>query len=277
MQLNAKNVKNFLEFLAVIRQVSRPTQNQALNALVFLYRHVLDKPLGKLDLFKKAQIRRRPPVVLTKQEVKKLFSFLSGTPCLMAGLLYGSGIRLMECLRLRVKDIDFGYNQIIVRDGKGGKDRKTILPETYVEPLKKQIEFVKKLHKKDMAIGYGKASIKPSIEHNNPLIAKEIGWQYVFPSTKLTVDPRSGEIRRHHFNERALQKRVKKALRTAGIEKQASCHTLRHSFATHLLENGYDIRTVQELLGHADFSTTMIYTHVLNRGGKGVKSPLDGL
>ncbi len=204
-----------------------------------------------------------------------MLSLLAHTNWLMASLLYGSGLRLRECLSLRIKDIDFKYQEIVVRDGKGAKDRRTMLPSSLIAPLKQHQERVKALHHRDMRNGFGHVYLPFALARKYPNAPREWGWQYMFPSAKLSVDPRSGETRRHHVTETVLQRAVKNAIRHAGIDKPGSCHTLRHSFATHLLENGYDIRTVQELLGHKDLNTTMIYTHVLNRGGKGVRSPLD--
>jgi len=217
----------------------------------------------------------RLPVVFTRQEVAAILARLTGTSHLMASLLYGSGPRLMECLRLRVKDVDFERHQIVVREGKGDKDRVTMLPRSLVEPLRRQLAKAQLLHEEDLREGYGTAELPQALAVKYPQAAREWCWQYVFPATTRSVDPRSGEMRRHHLDERALQKAVKDALRQAGIAKPGSCHTFRHSFATHLLEAGHDIRTVQELLGHADVRTTMIYTHGLNRGGLGVRSPLD--
>lgn len=273
--ISAGDVKIFLEYLAVKKQVSASTQNQALNAVVFLFGHVLKKDMGEIGEFTRARQPIRLPVVLAREEVDRLINSLRGMYALMAGLLYGSGLRLMECVRLRVKDIDFAQNQIIVRDGKGQKDRITILPKRFHEQLKKQIALVKKVHDEDIAKGSGDVWIWPSLELKYKNAAKEIIWQYVFPANNLSVDPRSGRVRRHHINENSLQKEIKKASQSLSINKKVSCHTLRHSFATHLLESGYDIRTVQELLGHSDVSTTMIYTHVLNTPGLAVRSPVD--
>lgn len=275
--LAAGDVKAFLEYLAVKKQVSASTQNQALNAIVFLFGNVLKKSLGDIGEFTRAKRPLRLPVVLAKEEMDRLLNSLTGIYSLMAGLLYGSGLRLMECVRLRVKDIDFAQNQILVREGKGQKDRITILPKRFHEPLKRQIERVKKLHDEDLAKGFGDVYIWPSLECKYSNAAKEFIWQYVFPANNLSVDPRSGKVRRHHINENMLQKELKKTVLILRINKKVSCHTLRHSFATHLLESGYDIRTVQELLGHSDVSTTMIYTHVLNTPGLAVRSPVDGM
>ena len=230
---------------------------------------------GEFDDFIRAKRPRRLPEVLTRDEVKRLFDQLKGVNFLMAGLLYGAGLRLMECLRLRVKDIDFATHRIIVRDGKGQKDRVTILPEKYEPQLKKLLEYAKTLHKRDLASGTVGVSLWTAFERKSPQASKEWIWQYVFPSANLSVDPRTNKIKRHHLHPSNLQKAVKIAARKAELSKRVSCHTLRHSFATHLLEGGYDIRTVQELLGHADVSTTMIYTHVLNKPGLSVKSPAD--
>lgn len=217
----------------------------------------------------------RVPTVLTRAEVRRLLEGLGGTHHLMTSLLYGSGLRLMECVRLRVKDVDFGYMQITVRDGKGGRDRRTVLPEPLVELLRRQLERVRRLHEEDLARGYGRVYLPHALARKYQTAASETGWQWLFPAAKLSTDPRTGVVRRHHSSEDSLQKAVKTAVYAAKIVKRAGCHTLRHSFATHLLEDGYDIRTIQELLGHSDVSTTMIYTHVLNKDGKGVKSPLE--
>ncbi len=273
--LSASDVRAYLEYLAVERRVSASTQNQALNALVFLFEHVLKKEIGVIGEFTRAKRPIRLPVVLAREEVYKLLNALPGIYALMAGLLYGSGMRLMECVRLRVKDIDFAQNQIVVRNGKGQKDRIAILPKRFHEALKKQLEFVKSAHDEDLAKGHGEVYLWSSIELKYKSAAKEWIWQYVFPANNLSVDPRSGKVRRHHINENSLQKELKKTVLELGIHKKVSCHTFRHSFATHLLESGYDIRTVQELLGHSDVSTTMIYTHVLNTPGLSVKSPVD--
>jgi integron integrase len=265
----------FLTHLARAGKVAASTQNQALSALLFLYREVLQQNIGWLDQVERAKRPARLPVVLTKDEVRRLFAHLHGTNRLMAGLLYGSGLRLMECVRLRVKDVDFGYLRVTVRDGKGGKDRITMLPVNAAKPLERHLQKVKAQHEQDLEDGFGGVYLPDALEHKYPNAAREWMWQYVFPSSRLSIDTRSGVRRRHHVEESSLQLGIKRAVRASGIQKPATCHTLRHSFATHLLENGYDIRTVQELLGHKDVSTTMIYTHVLNRPGVGIRSPLD--
>jgi integron integrase len=273
----AADVVSFLETLAVRGNVSASTQNQALNALVFFYDQALEQPLGDLGAFIRAKRPQRLPVVLTRGEVLRLLDQMEGAHRLMASLLYGTGMRLMECLRLRVKDVDFADCQIVVRDGKGQKDRVTPLPDTLSEPLRAHLEQVRALHEADLRQGHGEVFLPSALARKYPNAAREWGWQYVFPSGRLSVDPRSGAIRRHHRHENGLQKAVKQAATAARLTKPANCHALRHSFATHLLETGYDIRTVQELLGHSDVSTTMIYTHALHRGGQGVVSPLDKL
>lgn len=274
-ELGERHLTQFLSHLAIDRKVAASTQNQALSALLFLYRQVLKQPLDWLDDVERAKKPEKLPVVLTKQEVRSILAQLDGSKWLMTALLYGSGLRLMECLRLRVKDLDFGYNQITVRDGKGHKDRVTMLPASLMGPLHRHLAKVRLLHDKDLSEGFGQVYLPYALERKYPKANCEWGWQYVFPSSRRSVDPRSGATHRHHVAEDVLQAAVKAAVRAAGISKPASCHTLRHSFATHLLEDGYDIRTVQELLGHKDVSTTMIYTHVLNKGGKGVRSPLE--
>jgi integron integrase len=274
-ELGAPEVTAFLNDLVSRRQVAAATQNQALAALLFLYKEVLAQPLPWLEALEHAKQPVRRPTVLTTQEAQQLLSRLRGTKWLMASLLYGAGLRLRECLKLRVKDVDFGYRQILVRDGKGGKDRVTMLPAALVEPLQAHLARVKAWHDRDLADGCGDVELPDAIARKYPRAPYEWGWKFVFPSHKRSVDPRSGAIRRHHVYENYLIRAVKRAAYAARITKHVSCHTLRHSFATHLLENGYDIRTVQELLGHSDVSTTMIYTHVLNTGGRGVTSPLD--
>ena len=277
-QLREKHIVEFLQHLAAFRNVASSTQNQALNALMFFYRHVLQQDLAELDDFTRAQRPKRLPTVLSRGEVSNLINNLSGIHWLMGSLLYGTGMRLMECVRLRVKDIDFQYNQIVIRDGKGKKDRVVPLPNKLIGPLKDHLEKIKTLHEQDLKDGMGHVYLPHALSRKYPNAATEWKWQYAFPSARLSVDPRKKtETRRHHLHENGLQKAIKRASHASNLNKQVSTHTLRHSFATHLLEAGYDIRTVQELLGHVDVSTTMIYTHVLNKGGKGVKSPLDDL
>jgi len=277
--MGAEEVRTFLSDLAVNQNVAASTQNQALSALLFLYREVLKQDLPWIDNIERAKRPAKVPVVLTPEEARATISKLHGTSRLMAQLLYGCGLRVMECVRLRVKDVDFGYLQITVRDAKGGRDRITMLPVCLVQPLRRQIEKRRLMHEEDLAAGHGKVYLPGAFAKKNPGAARELGWQYLFASRNRSSDPRekSGSTKesRHHIAETLLQRAVKTAVRDAGINKPASCHTFRHSFATHLLENGYDIRTVQELLGHKDVSTTMIYTHVLNKPGIGVKSPLD--
>lgn len=274
-ELGEAEVTAFLSHLAVERDVAAATQNQALSALLFLYKEVLGRPLAWLDNVDRAKRPARLPTVLTREEVARLLAAMNGTKWLMASLLYGAGLRLRECLKLRVKDVDFGYRQLLVRDGKGAKDRVTLLPESVAEALRIHLARVKDLHAKDIAAGYGDVELPHALSRKYPRAAFDWGWKFVFPSHKRSTDPRSGAIRRHHVYENYLIRGVKQAARDAGIFKHVSCHTLRHSFATHLLENGYDIRTVQELLGHASVETTMIYTHVMHKGGRGVRSPLD--
>lgn len=274
-QMGASEVESFLSYLAAERGVAASTQNQALASILFLYKDVLGQTLPWLANVTRAKSSKRVPVVLTKNEVRALLSHLNGTSWIMASLLYGAGLRLRECLRLRVKDIDFAYRQITVRDGKGGKDRITLFPQSLIKPLQLHLQRVKALHEQDLRKGFGRVELPFALARKYLQAELEWGWQYVFPSYKRSHDPRSNVARRHHVSEAALQRAVKKAFRSAEINKVGSCHTFRHSFATHLLEDGYDIRTVQELLGHKELSTTMIYTHVLNRGGKGVRSPLD--
>jgi integron integrase len=274
-EMGVDEIRQYLSHLANERGVSASTQNQALAALLFLYREVLGRELEFVDGIERAKCPQHVPTVLTREEAQNVIARLPGVHRLMASLLYGSGMRLMECVRLRVKDLDFGYGQIIVREGKGEKERRTILPSTLVEPLKTQLARVRFLHDEDLERGFGSVYLPYGLERKYPNASREWGWQWVFPANCLSVDPRSGLTRRHHAAEDGLQRAVKRAVGQAGITKRASCHTLRHSFATHLLEAGYDIRTIQELLGHSDVSTTMIYTHVLNKGGKGVRSPID--
>jgi len=276
IEITTDEVKHFLEYLAIEKQVSINTQKQALNALAFLFRIGLEKPLGNIDDFIKAKTPRRLPIVLSRKEVQQVLAELDGLNHLMAGLLYGSGLRLMECMRLRVQDIDFSYQQITVRNGKGLKDRIVPLPQCFNHDLNTQIEAVKQLSAKDYANEKVSGVYLPNaLERKYPNAGKELKWQYVFPASRLSTDPRTGKIRRHHLHETSLQRAVRLAGQQAGLTKRVHCHVLRHSFATHLLESGYDIRTVQELLGHSDVATTMIYTHVLNKPGLHVKSPLD--
>ncbi|AJP48865.1 integrase [Rugosibacter aromaticivorans] len=275
--LGALEVEQFLTYLAVQGKVAPSTQNQAKSALLFLYKEVLGVDLPWLDDVERAKAPKRLPVVLTPMEVQEILSHLDGTPHLVVSLLYGTGMRILEALRLRVKDVDFSRKEILIRDGKGFKDRVTMLPGMLIEPLKLHLKRVKDLHEKDLAEGYGAVYLPYALSKKYPQAEREWAWQYVFPSARLSVDPRSGETRRHHIQDQAIQRAVRQAVRDAGLTKPATPHTLRHSFATHLLEGGYDIRTVQELLGHSDVSTTMIYTHVLNKGGRGVMSPLDRL
>jgi integron integrase len=268
-------VNAFLTHLAVERNVAASTQNQALCALLFLYEHVLHRPLNRVGGVVRANRPKRLPVVLTREEVRRLLAELDDPYRLMGQLMYGSGLRLLECLRLRVKDVDFGRGEVTVREGKGNKDRVTMLPEAVQPRLREQLEGVRRQHERDLRAGFGRVYLPHALDRKLPGAAGEFRWQYVFPSAKLSLDPRSNETRRHHAHESAVSKAVTEAVRAAGLDKRATSHSLRHSFATHLLEAGYDIRTVQELLGHEDVSTTMIYTHVLNKGGHGVKSPLD--
>ena len=274
-EMGGPEVTAFLSHLAIGRNVAASTQNQALNAILFLYRDVLKIALPWLDEVQRAKKPQHLPVVFTRAEVKALLARLEGTSWLMASIIYGGGLRLLECLRLRVKDIDFEYGQILIRDAKGQKDRVTILPRALMDPLRTHLARVHELHEADIRVGFGRVYLPNALEQKYPNANLEWPWQYIFPASRHSIDPRSGERRRHHAPEDALQRAVKMAVRGAGILKPGSVHTLRHSFATHLLESGYDIRTVQELLGHADVKTTMIYTHVLNRGGRGVVSPLD--
>jgi integron integrase len=275
LDLGAPEVSAFLTYLAVQRNVAASTQNQAKSAILFLYRVVLGVELPWLDEIVGAKSPRRLPVVLTPAQVRALLHELHGTMGLVASLLYGTGMRLLEGLRLRVKDIDFERREILIRDGKGGKDRVTVLPENLMLPLTEHLSRRRALHNKDLAAGAGEVWLPDALAVKYPRASKAWGWQWVFASGITGVDPRSGVVRRHHLNEASVQKSVGGAARRAGIDKPCSPHVLRHSFATHMLQAGYDIRTVQELLGHREVSTTMIYTHVLNRGGRGVRSPLD--
>lgn len=274
-EMGAREVEAFLTHLAVEGKVAAATQNQAKSALLFLYREVLEQDLPWLANVERAKAPRRLPVVLTEKEVASVLSRLTGTHWLVAGLLYGSGLRIMEALRLRVKDIEFSRGEILVREGKGFKDRVTMLPAVLVDPLKAHLKRVRDLHERDVEEGYGEVYLPYALARKYPNAGHEWGWQYAFPSKNRAIDPRSGVVRRHHVQDQAIQRAIRQAVRDAGIVKPATPHTLRHSFATHLLTSGYDIRTVQELLGHKDVTTTMIYTHVLNKGGRGVTSPLD--
>ncbi|MDT7949371.1 MAG: integron integrase [Thermoflexus sp.] len=273
-EMGAPEIRAFLAHLAQERNVSAPTPNQALSALLFLYREVLHKEIEPV-LLSTAKRPQRLPSVLTRQEVLTLLEHLSGTFKLMAQLLYGSGLRRMECVRLRIQDVDFEYKAITVRDDKGEKDRSVPLPETIIPALRLQIERVRLLHAEDLAAGYGEVYLPDALAIKFPNASRELGWQYLFPASRLAIDPRSDRKLRHHIDPSALQRAVRQAAQKAGFQKRVTCHTLRHSFATHLLQAGYDIRTVQELLGHKDVRTTMIYTHVLERGGRAVRSPLD--
>jgi len=275
-EMGKPEVEMFLTHLAVDKHVAASTQNQALNAVLFLYKEVLGIELPWMDDVVRVKRPARIPVVLSAPEVARLLAQLDGTYRLIASLLYGSGLRLMEAIRLRVKDVDFDYRQIVVRDAKGGKDRVTPLPTSIVATLQSQLSCVATLHRDDLTAGYGAVFLPFALATKYPNAQTELAWQYVFPSARLSVDPRTNKTRRHHLSEKGLQHAVKGAVKRAGIHKKASCHTLRHSFATHLLERGNDIRTVQELLGHKSVQTTMIYTHVLKLGGRGVVSPLDG-
>lgn len=274
-EMGAADVEAYLSHLATARDVAAGTQNQAMHAILFLYKQVLGIDLPWLDGITRAKPSKRLPTVLTQQETRALLASTSGLPGLVIRLLYGTGMRLMEGLRLRVKDIDFAGRCIIVRAGKGDKDRVVPLPESLVEPLKARLTERRKMHDIDLAKGMADVELPHALERKYPNAGKEFGWQYVFAAADYSADPRSGVIRRHHLHEKTIQRHVRDAARRAGIDKPTHPHTLRHSFATHLLESGADIRTVQELLGHSDVSTTMIYTHVLNRGGRGVISPLD--
>ena len=274
-EMGPAEIEAFLTHLAVDRNLAASSQNQALSALLFLYREILHKDVQPSVDFLRAKKPKRLPNVLTKHEAHQVLGAMTGTHQLMARLLYGSGLRLMECLRLRVKDIDFGHRQIMVRDAKGEKDRVTVLPGTVLPDVQRHLRFVRLLHEEDLSKGYGKVYLPYALTRKYSKAEQEWIWQYVFPSDRLSTDPRTGIIRRHHADETALQRAVRTAAQKVGISKPVSPHTFRHSFATHLLEAGYDIRTLQELLGHKDVKTTMIYSHVLNRGGLAVRSPLN--
>ena len=272
-----RKIEAFLTDLAVRGQVAASTQNQAMNALVFLYRKVLDQPLGERIDAVRAERKANVPVVLTREEVARVIALLEGTPQLIVQLLYGSGLRVLEAVRLRVKDVDFEMKQVTVRSGKGEKDRFTTLPASLIPLLQNQLQRVKAFHEKDLAQGHGAVYLPYALERKYPGAAREWSWQYLFPARDVSTDPRSGVVRRHHVDPGVVNKAIKVAARRAGVTKVVSAHTFRHSFATHLLQRGTDIRTIQELLGHADVATTMIYTHVLQQGGQGVPSPLDDL
>jgi len=276
-ELEDRNVENFLNHLANSRNVAAGTQNQALSALVFLYKEVLGVKVVSLNNLQRAKKPKTLPVVLSIEETSKLFEHLEGIAGLICQLLYGSGLRISECLRLRVQDIDFDYKQLWVRSGKGLKDRVSLLPQKCIPQIQLQIEKIAALHKKDLAKGYGRTLLPKALSAKYPNENKELRWQYLFPSTMISEDPRSRLKHRYHLSNRYVQKKLKEAAKKAGLSKKISCHTLRHSFATHLLQNGYDIRTVQELLGHKNLKTTMIYTHVLNKGGNYIKSPVDSI
>jgi integron integrase len=276
-ELEAGDVARYLSHLASQGRVGASTQNQALSALLFLYRDVLGRDFGWLSGVVRAKRPKRLPVVLTRTEVRAIFDRLDGTRLLMAELLYGSGLRLLECLQLRVKDADFDGRQLTVRGGKGGRDRITLFPDAVSGRLAEHLALVKAAHERDVKAGAGRVALPEALERKYPRAGLEWAWQYVFPATRLYWNPRQSIWMRHHLHESVLQRAVKQAVADAGVSKRVSCHTFRHSFATHLLEDGYDIRTVQELLGHRDVNTTMIYTHVLNRGGRGVRSPIDRL
>lgn len=273
--LDAEAVRSFLTHLAVKERVAASTQNQAFNALLFLYRQVLKLEPPNIEGVERARQSKNLPVVFTKEEANAVIAHVKDESRVIASLLYGAGLRIMEAVRLRVKDIDLSRNEITVRDGKGEKDRLTVLPQSLKPALAVQIEAVRRLHEEDLKRGWGEVYLPYALERKYRNAAKDPLWQYLFPAAKHSIDPRSGKTRRHHVSEQNVQRAVKTALRAAGVQKNGTCHAFRHSFATHLLEDGYDIRTVQELLGHKDVRTTMIYTHVLNRGGRGVRSPLD--
>jgi len=273
--MGGPEVEAFLTHLAVDRKVSPSTQNQALSAILYLYKQVLKIELPWLDNVVRAKTKKFIPVVFTRDEVKRLLAQFDGTYWLLFSLIYGAGLRISECARLRVKDIDFHYKQLLIRDSKGDRDRVTVLPVPLIEPLRTHLARVKELHDQDLANGYGEVYLPYALSRKYPNAAREFQWQFVFPSRDIATDPRTKVRRRHHIYEKSLHRVIKQAMQRAGIVKPASTHTLRHSFATHLLEDGYDIRTVQELLGHKDLKTTQIYTHVLQKGGAAVRSPLE--
>ena len=275
IEMGAAEIENYLTWLAEKRNVAAATQNQALNAIFFLYRDVLQIEISRLEGVTRAKKPKRLPVVLTRAEVRSILASMRGTPALVTGLLYGAGLRLLDGLRLRVQDIDFAAGELLIRDGKGGKDRRTMLPQVLVPDLQRHLEQVRQQHVNDLAQGFGSVWLSHALARKYPNAGRDWRWQYVFPAAIRYHDVQKDVWRRHHLDESVIQKAVKAAAQRAGIMKKVGPHTFRHSFATHLLEDGYDIRTVQELLGHNDVKTTMIYTHVLNRGGQGVRSPLD--
>jgi len=273
-QMGESEISAYVSYLATRRKLSASTQSQALSALLFLYRKVLRRELNLMEIAR-AKIPARRPAVLSRQEVDAVLGRLHGTPRLMASLMYGAGLRVLECCRLRVKDMDFERRELTIREGKGEKDRITVLPARLVEPLKERLRRVQSQHERDLKAGAGAVQLPYALGRKYPQAIYDWGWQWIFPATRIYTDLETGERRRHHLHETVVQRAVHQAVRESGITKPATCHTLRHSFATHLLEDGYDIRTIQELLGHKDVSVTMIYCHVLNRGGRGVRSPLD--
>lgn len=274
-EMGELEINTFLTHLAVESKVSASTQNQALSALLFLYRHVLGREIGNLGEIVRARRPRRLPVVLSRDEVKAVLSHLTGDTLLIGSVMYGAGLRLMECLRLRVQDIDFSRNELTVRDGKGSKDRLTMLPSSVRQPLTQHLPNVREIHRRDLADGYGRVLLPHALDRKYPSAASDWRWQWVFPQERRWRNAQTGDQGRHHDDASIVQRAVKDAVARVGLTKRASCHTFRHSFATHLLERGYDIRTIQELLGHADVKTTMVYTHVLNQGPRGVRSPID--
>jgi len=276
-EMGETEINAFLSHLALKRKVSASTQNQALSALLFLYRRVLKRDIGDLGEVIRARRPKHLPVVMTRDEVRSVLDRMDGEIWLLACMMYGAGLRLSECLRLRVHDIDFKANQIVVRSGKGFKDRLTMLPDKAKERLMGHFKEVKRMHERDLGDGYGDVEMPYALARKYPNAGRSWGWQFAFPQKTRWVDPETGKQGRHHLHESVVQKAIRLAVQKAGIVKHATCHTLRHSFATHLLQAGYDIRTVQELLGHKDVKTTMVYTHVLNRGGKGVQSPVDAM
>lgn len=275
-ELDSTHIQEYLSFLATEQNVAASTQNQARAAIMFLYREILDKEMlldsEEIDFAAKP---KKIPTVFSREEARAVLNHFTGNTWLMASLLYGAGLRVTECLRLRVKDIDFDLNQIIVRDGKGGKDRVTVLPKSLVKPLQRQIQRAESQLKTDLSNDVDGVSLPNALAEKYPNAATSLAWQYLFPSRDVSEDPRSGNMLRHHFSTSGLQSAVRRAIERSGVNKAASCHTFRHSFATHLLEHGYDIRTVQELLGHSDVRTTMIYTHIVKKGGRAVQSPID--